>query len=126
MEAALRALAHPARRRILQLVLEGEHSSGDLADAAGLTAPAASQHLRLLRDAELVAVRVDGNRRWYTARADRLAEVRAALDAFWGDRLGDLKARLERGGDRAQPRSRRGRRPSPSSWPRPQAAPRSR
>jgi DNA-binding transcriptional ArsR family regulator len=93
-EAALRALAHPGRRRVLELVVDREHTSGELAEACGWTRPAASQHLKLLREAHLVDVRVEGNRRAYRARKEGLAELRAFLDRFWADRLGGLEAEV--------------------------------
>lgn len=92
---ALRAIAHQGRRRMLRLAWDGERSSGELADACGLSRPAASQHLKVLKDAGLVDVRVDGNRRWYRTRAERLDELRAFLDGFWAARLGALRAAAE-------------------------------
>ena len=97
MEEALRAIANPRRRAMLELVWDGERTAGEIASGSGLSAPAASQHLKVLREAGLVRVRVDANRRLYRADADRIAEVRAALEAFWGDRLGRLRADLEGG-----------------------------
>jgi DNA-binding transcriptional ArsR family regulator len=94
-EASLRALAHPGRRRMLQLVWDGERSSTELAERCGLSKPAASQHLKVLREAGLVSVRVDGTRRLYRARAKQLAELRTFLDGFWGDRLENLRAAVE-------------------------------
>jgi DNA-binding transcriptional ArsR family regulator len=99
-EAGLRALADPRRRRMLALAWDRERSASDLARSCQLSRPAASQHLKVLRDADLVSVRSDGNRRWYRARADRLAELRAMLDRFWGGRLAALQAELAR----AEPR----------------------
>jgi DNA-binding transcriptional ArsR family regulator len=64
-DEALRALAHPARRAMLRLVWDAERPASELAEAAGLSRPAASQHLKQLRDAGLVSVRVDANRRLY-------------------------------------------------------------
>src|SRR5262245_862188 len=93
-QAALRALADPRRRQMLGLVWDREQSPSDLAKRCRLSRPAASQHLRVLRDADLVSVRLDGNRRFYRARADRLAELRALLDEFWGSRLASLRAEL--------------------------------
>ena len=90
----LRALAHPARRVMLELVWDAERSSSELAEAVALTRPAASQHLKVLRDAGLVHVRVDGNQRLYRVDAGRLAEVRRQLEGFWGDRLGRLASGL--------------------------------
>ena len=92
VDDTLRALAHPARRAMLELVWDAERSSSELAEAVELTRPAASQHLKVLRDAGLVRVRVDGNQRLYRVDAGRLAEVRWQLERFWGDRLGRLAA----------------------------------
>lgn len=94
-DAALRALAHPGRRRMLRLVWRFERTSTDLAERTGMSRPSASQHLRVLRDAELVAVRVDGNRRWYRADRERLAHIRALVQGFWDDRLNALQAAAE-------------------------------
>ena len=66
VDDTLRALAHPARRAMLELVWDAERSSSELADAVALTRPAASQHLKVLRDAGLVQVRVDGNQRLWS------------------------------------------------------------
>jgi DNA-binding transcriptional ArsR family regulator len=93
-EAALRALADPRRRQMLALVWDGERSSSDLARRCRLSRPAASQHLRVLRQADLVSVRSEGNRRLYRVRAERLAELRAMLDRFWGAKLSGLHAEL--------------------------------
>lgn len=95
MEAAatdlvLRALAHEGRRHALRLLQSGEHTSGEIATACGWARPAASQHLGVLREAGLVDVRVDGNRRLYRSRAEGLAALRRFLDAFWADRLDAL------------------------------------
>jgi len=90
VDETLRALAHPARRAMLQLVWDAERSSSDLADAVGMSRPAASQHLKVLRDAGLVHVRVDGNQRLYRVDLERLSAVRSQLEGFWGARLGRL------------------------------------
>jgi DNA-binding transcriptional ArsR family regulator len=92
MDETLRALASPTRRAILALVWDAERSSSAIADQVGATRPATSQHLKVLRDAGLVQVRADGNQRLYRVDADRLAEARSALEAFWGARLGRLSA----------------------------------
>lgn len=93
-EAALRALADPRRRQILNLAWDREQSPSDLARRCQLSRPATSQHLKVLREADLVSVRLQGNRRFYRARADRLAELRAMLDDFWGSRLASLRTEL--------------------------------
>jgi DNA-binding transcriptional ArsR family regulator len=92
VDDTLRALAHPARRAMLELAWDAERSSSELAEAVALTRPAASQHLKVLRGAGLVHVRVDGNQRLYRVDADRLAEARRQLEGFWGGRLGRLAA----------------------------------
>ena len=92
MDATLRALANPTRRAILELVWDAERASSEIAEAVGATRPAASQHLKMLRQAGLVRVRADGSQRLYRVDTERLAEVRAALERLWGERLGRLSA----------------------------------
>lgn len=96
-DTALRAIAHPHRRQMLRLVTDDERTSGDLAQRCRLTRPAASQHLKVLKGADLVSVRVDGNRRLYRLNEARLAEVLAMLDGFWGDRLERMRRALATG-----------------------------
>jgi DNA-binding transcriptional ArsR family regulator len=103
-DAALRALAHPGRRQMLQFVADVERTSSDLAGRCRLSRPATSQHLKVLREADLVSVRADGNRRLYRARADRVAEILTMLDSFWGGRLAALHDEVERS-SRGRPRS---------------------
>jgi DNA-binding transcriptional ArsR family regulator len=95
MEEALRAIANPRRRAMLELVWDREHSAGEIARASGLSAPAASQHLRVLREAGLVYVRAQGNRRLYGSDPVRMEELRAALEAFWGERLRRMRDEME-------------------------------
>lgn len=102
-EAALRALADPRRRQMLELVWDREQSPSHLAARCQLSRPAASQHLKVLREADLISVRMQGNRRFYRARADRLAELRAMLDEFWASRLASLQADLEDTGPETGP-----------------------
>jgi DNA-binding transcriptional ArsR family regulator len=94
MDATLRALANPARRAMLELVWDAERTSSQIAEAVGATRPAASQHLKVLREAGLVRVRADGSQRLYRVDSERLVEVRAALEQFWGARLGRLSAAI--------------------------------
>ena len=93
-EAALRALADPRRRQMLMLTWDRERSPTELARSCHLSRPATSQHLKVLREADLINVRLEGNRRLYRARADRLAELRALLDEFWSSRLASLQSGL--------------------------------
>ena len=71
---------------MLRLVRDAEHTATELAAAAGLSASAASQHLKLLVS-PACEVRVDAQRRLYRANLARLAELRAELDELWSDRL---------------------------------------
>jgi DNA-binding transcriptional ArsR family regulator len=95
VQDVLEAIAHPGRRAMLRVVLDREVPAGELGALAGLTQPAASQHLRVLRDAGLVDVRVDGPRRLYRANAQGLARLRTELDAFWGPGLRALRRAAE-------------------------------
>ena len=87
----MQAISHRGRRDMLRLAWDAERTSSELADAAGLSRSAASQHLNMLRDAGLVHVRVDANRRLYRVDVERLAELRSFLDEFWGDHLDVLE-----------------------------------
>ncbi len=92
------ALAEPHRRRILGLLLDGERSAGDVVAALDLAQPTVSQHLKVLREAGLVSVRPDGNRRFYRIRPEPLIEVDAWLQPFrelWADRLDALERHLD-------------------------------
>jgi len=91
-------LAEPSRRRILDLLRMGEHPVGDLVVALGLTQPAVSKHLRVLRDAGLVEVRADAQRRLYRLAAGPLREVDewlAPYRADWASHLDDLARHLD-------------------------------
>ena len=92
------ALAEPNRRRILDLLRGRERAVGELVDVLGVSQPAVSKHLRVLREAGLVDVRVDAQRRWYRLRPEPLAEVDAWLEPyrrFWSARLDALEAHLD-------------------------------
>jgi DNA-binding transcriptional ArsR family regulator len=106
MEAALRAIAEPNRRRILQLVTAQELSAGEIASRFEITRPAVSQHLGVLREAGLVTERREGTRRLYSLRPEGFDDLKSFLEAFWSEGLERLKeaAELEEG------RRRRGRR----------------
>ena len=96
MEAALKAIAEPQRRRILALVRDEELSAGEIASNFEISRPAVSQHLTVLREAGLVDERRNGTRRLYRARPEGLAELKAFLDEFWNERLEALKREAER------------------------------
>jgi DNA-binding transcriptional ArsR family regulator len=83
----LDALGDPTRRTVLELLRGGERSVRELTDATGVSQPAVSQHLRVLREAGLVTVRADGTRRLHRVDLDGLSGVRAWVDRFWDDAL---------------------------------------
>jgi DNA-binding transcriptional ArsR family regulator len=95
MDAALRAIAEPRRREILRLITDREQTAGSIATHFDVTRPAISQHLSVLRDAGLVVERREGTRRWYRARPEGTAEIRAWLEAFWDEGLARLAAAAE-------------------------------
>ncbi|MEE6139666.1 metalloregulator ArsR/SmtB family transcription factor [Mycobacterium sp. 050128] len=95
IEDAIRALAHPGRRAMLQLVWDQERTASALAEAAGLSKSAASQHLKLLREAGLVEVRVEATRRLYRADLARVGQIAAMLDEFWAAPLQRLRTIAE-------------------------------
>ena len=91
-------MAEPSRRRILGLLLEDERGVGELVDELGLSQPAVSKHLKVLRDAGLVEVRADRQRRIYRLRPEPLAEVEEWLQPYraaWRDRLDALERHLD-------------------------------
>lgn len=92
----LEAIVEPRRREILRLVRKEELSAGEIASRfADVTRPAVSQHLRVLRDAELVCERRDGTRRLYRARPGGFGSLREFLDLFWEERLDVLREEAE-------------------------------
>lgn len=94
-DAVLRALAEPQRRRILQLVRDGEHPAGEIAEHFDITHQAVSQHLRVLKEAGLLAERRDGTRRLYAIRPEALESLQAFLDDLWPTALARLKHSVE-------------------------------
>jgi DNA-binding transcriptional ArsR family regulator len=95
---AYAALAEPSRRHVLDLLRGGERSVNDLVERLQLSQPGVSKHLRVLREAGLVEVRPEGRRRWYSLRAQPLAEVDEWLEpyrALWSRRLDALERHLE-------------------------------
>ena len=113
MAHAFDILGDPVRRRVLELLTDGEQTSGAVTDVIraefGISQPAVSQHLRVLRDSGFASVRAEGTRRFYTVEPAPLREVDAWLDRFrrfWAQRLDALGTELAR-------RRRARRRPDP-------------
>lgn len=94
-EQALQAIAEPRRRAILRLVRDSPHSVNEIAEHFDVTQQAVSQHLKVLREAGLVAVRPDGQRRLYEIRTDGLESVRELLAELWPAKLQALKRVVE-------------------------------
>lgn len=101
---AFDVLGDPVRRRILELLAEGEHRSGDIVEVIrqefGITQAAVSQHLRVLRESGFANVRVDGPRRIYAVDTLPLQEVDAWLErfrSFWEPALNALETEIARG-----------------------------
>ena len=91
------ALADPTRRRIVESLALGETSFGDLADQFEMSRPAVSQHLKTLREAGIITVRADAQRRIYRLSDDGLDEIDAWLNKvqkFWNQRLDKLEQLL--------------------------------
>lgn len=92
-------VADPTRRQILNVLRHGELSVSDLVDRLGAAQPNVSKHLKVLGEADLVRVRVDGPRRHYALAPESLREFDAWLAPFrelWADRLDALEAHLDR------------------------------
>src|SRR6187200_3165271 len=97
--AVLDVIAEPTRRRILDAVREGERSVGELVDEIGMHQPGVSRHLKVLRDAGLVEVRRDAQRRLYGLRPEPLMELDEWLEPYrreWANRLDSLERHLRR------------------------------
>ena len=97
--AVLDVIAEPTRRRILDAVRDGERSVGELVDTVGMHQPGVSRHLKVLRDAGLVSVRRDAQRRLYRLRPEPLMELDEWLEPYrvqWSNRLDSLERHLGR------------------------------
>ncbi len=92
-------LAVPSRRRIVELLAEGQKTVGEISEQFEISGPAVSQHLRVLRESGVVEVEVDAQRRIYRLRQDSLDEVQMWLDqvrSFWSARLDVLERELNK------------------------------
>lgn len=93
-------LSDPTRRRIIELLGSGEQGAGAIGGHFTASAPAISQHLKLLREAGLIRVRSEGQRRIYSLDPDGLADMEAwfaRVRGFWDDRLDALERELSKG-----------------------------
>lgn len=115
---AFDVLGDPVRRRILELLADGEQTAGAVSDVIaaefGISQPAVSQHLRVLRESGFTTVRADGARRLYSVESEPLREIDLWLEhfrRFWSQRLDALGTELARGkrerGEQDQPQQNR-------------------
>lgn len=125
---SLNALSDPTRRRIIELLATEEYTAGELVAEFDMSAPAISQHLKVLRDSELVQVRAEGQRRVYAVNPAGFEELDAWLHrmhGFWSGRLDALEQAMR---DEKPTRAKAGRTresaaPRPRPSPQPQAEP---
>jgi len=99
VHASLQALSDPHRMAILSMLAEGERPAGDFVEALPIAQPTVSKHLSVLREAGLVTVRKDAQRRLYSLNPAPLKELDqwlAGYRRFWSDRLDALEAHLDR------------------------------
>lgn len=100
MDTVLQALADPSRRTVLEILRDHPATAGELAEALPIARPGVSRHLRVLREAGLVDVRADAQRRIYTLRPEPLVEVDEWLEGYrvlWRQRLDALHTEVARG-----------------------------
>jgi len=96
---ALQALSDPTRQRIVEMLASGALSSGEIAGRFSLSPPAISQHLKALKQAKLVTVRADKQKRIYALDPQGVGEIADWVDrirAFWNPRLDALEAALKK------------------------------
>jgi DNA-binding transcriptional ArsR family regulator len=96
---SLNVLADPTRQRIVEMLATGSMSSGDIARRFDVSAPAISQHLRTLRDAKLVRVRAEAQKRFYELDpegVEELADWIARIRGFWSEKLDALEEELRK------------------------------
>ncbi|HET9260620.1 MAG TPA: metalloregulator ArsR/SmtB family transcription factor [Acidimicrobiia bacterium] len=105
VDETFRALADPTRRRIIELVAQRGMSAGEIASHFDTTRPAVSQHLTVLRNADLVVANRIGRTRIYQTNPQTVDEVVRHLQSFWSGRLQDLKRAAE-----SEERHKRGKR----------------
>ncbi len=101
MPSTFEVVAEPARRGLLDLLVDGPRAVGELAAAAGLSQPNTSRHLRILREAALVEAQRDGRRRLYRLRGEGFGELARWLAPYarmWQGRLDALEDHLDRKG----------------------------
>ncbi len=84
----LRTLAHPHRLRMIQMLLRGRYTVGELAEACGIPSHMASEHLRLMQRSGLLSSEKDGRKAYYQIADPHLANILACIEARFGDKVG--------------------------------------
>ena len=97
-DTVLAAMSDPTRRSVLEMLRSGPRSVAEIARDLPVSRPAVSQHLKVLKQADLVFERRDGARRLYAVDAAGLQALRAYLEGFWADTLSEFKSAADRGG----------------------------
>jgi DNA-binding transcriptional ArsR family regulator len=95
IEKVIQAITEPRRREILSLVRDGEMTSSSIASHFEISAPAISQHLKVLEESGLVLVRREGTKRYYRIRREGFSELKQYIDRFWDESLLLLKEAAE-------------------------------
>jgi DNA-binding transcriptional ArsR family regulator len=95
IEKVIHAIAEPRRREILNLVRDKELTSSAIASHFEISAPAISQHLKVLEESGVVVVRRAGTKRYYSIRREGFSEIKQYIDRFWDDSLLLLKEAAE-------------------------------
>jgi DNA-binding transcriptional ArsR family regulator len=106
-DAVMRALAERQRRRVVQLVRDGERPAGEIAESFDITPQAVSQHLRVLKDAGVLSERREGTRRIYALRPEAVESLRAFVEQLWPNSLDSLEDAVERDTHRARSTKKR-------------------
>ncbi len=95
LDRAFFALSDPSRRDLLEQLAEGPKTVSALAEPFDISRPAVSRHLRVLREAGLVTVRVEGRERWHRLDVERLEDANDWFRQFWRTALASLKEHVE-------------------------------
>jgi DNA-binding transcriptional ArsR family regulator len=106
VEQILDALGDPTRRQVFKRLKGGKRSVQEIADGMAVSRPAVSQHLKVLKAAGLVAVRVEGTRHLYAVDAKGVESLREWLDGFWDQTLAQFKDAAEREATKERKRGR--------------------
>ncbi|WP_064093489.1 ArsR/SmtB family transcription factor [Rossellomorea aquimaris] len=96
IQQAIHSISVPTRRRILEILRDKELTSTEIASQFELSAPAISQHLKVLEQSGLVVVRKEGTKRYYRIRREGFSDLRQFIDQFWEDSLLRLKEAAEK------------------------------